>query len=318
MSSSSPHHTIIHPVLSAICAAHCPATKTHQYRGLPYAHIPGRFRDPILLNSLRLPIPSASTLSDATKWGAIPTQPKNAEEIDARILNIPLHPIPPERKSMDEFLCANLVVVAPDDTTSHSRLPVIVWAHGGAYKIGSANFAAYDMRNFVRHSSEIGKPVVAVSANHRVNSLGMTATEELGRGVEDGNWLLKDERVAPGWVSIGTVLLETGLKIADFAFKAQTVPTTDSNLIHQQGWIRHEDFRPNPTWCSSVLIGSCKDEWTVMAMGGGIEKYAYPGLVFFARLAEAGSVCSRSRSCLGCLKSMCKARGRSRSDRSMS
>ncbi|KAF8253641.1 alpha/beta-hydrolase, partial [Wilcoxina mikolae CBS 423.85] len=266
---------------------------------------------------------------------------------------------------MDELQCANLVITTP---TGEGKWPVIVWMHGGAYKVSSANFAAYDTKNIVRHSVEIGMPVVVVSVNHRLNSLGSTATKELGAGVESGNWLLKDERCALEWVqrqiagfggdpenityfgeSAGScsgsihlysparlfdrAILLSGLAgllpprpveaqhehylelckklnittsnpqqraaaflgtpaidIAKLAFDVQTVPTSDGTLIPSRSWIRHENFTPNPQWCKSVLIGSCRDEWAIMALGGGIEKYAHPAAVFRQRLIKEAGV----------------------------
>jgi carboxylesterase type B len=136
---------------------------------------------------------------DGTKWGHIAIQQLDAEEMDAKILNTPVLSVGKERKEMDELRCANLVVTTPDSERG-KKLPVIVWAHGGAYKVGSANFAAYDTVNIVRHSVEIGMPVVVISINRRLNSLGSTATPELGRSTESGNWLLKDEKCALEWV----------------------------------------------------------------------------------------------------------------------
>lgn len=80
------------------------------------------------------------------------------------------------------------------------------------------------------------------------------------------------------------------IDIAKLAFDVQTVPTSDGTLIPSHSWIRHENFKPNPQWCKSVLIGTCRDEWAVMALGGGIEKYAHPAAVFRQRLMEEAGV----------------------------
>jgi carboxylesterase type B len=44
---------------------------------------------------------------------------------------------------------------------------------------------------------EIGKPIITVALNHRLNSIGTTASPELGAS---GNYLLKDERAGMEWV----------------------------------------------------------------------------------------------------------------------
>lgn len=70
------------------------------------------------------------------------SQQPDAEEMDSKILNAPLTLVQKERRTMSEFDCANVVVVTPlyDDIAStaveQKMLPVIVWAHGGAYKVG--------------------------------------------------------------------------------------------------------------------------------------------------------------------------------------
>lgn len=51
------------------------------------------------------------------------------------------------------------------------------------------------------------------------------------------------------------------IEIGKLAFDVQTVPTTDGNIIPlKDEWIRHENFKPLPSWCKSIIIGSCRDE----------------------------------------------------------
>ncbi|KAI5802872.1 Alpha/Beta hydrolase protein [Pyronema domesticum] len=272
---------------------------------------------------------------------------------------------PEELKIQDELKCTNLVVTVPQDS-SKKKLPVIAWFHGGAYKVGSANYGAYDTVNLVRHSAKIGMPVMTVSVNRRLNSLGTTAFTELGRGVESGNWILKDEREALLWVQrhisgfvgddqnvtyfgelagscsgslhlysktrlFDRAILLSGLAgllpprpiedqqieylgvckklgieteepgerarqflnaspkdVAEPAFNVQTVLTSDWDLIPTKDWVRFENFSPDPEWCKSLLVGSCRDEWAVMALGGGIEKYEKPVVSFRKRLLGIG------------------------------
>ncbi|KAI5817290.1 Alpha/Beta hydrolase protein [Pyronema omphalodes] len=356
-------YTLHHPQLGSILGA-VQKNGTTQYRGLPYAHVPGRFLPPIGLNSLTYPI--SSVPFDATKWGPIAPQESGAEKMDSKILNAPIIEVPEDRKMQDEFRCTNLVITVPGDIPKEKKLPVIVWFHGGAYKVGSANYGAYDTSNLVGHSSKVGMPVIMVSVNRRLNSLGTTASTELGRGIETGNWILKDEREALLWVqrhisgfggdegnityfgeSAGScsgslhlysktrlfdrAILLSGLAgllpprpvedqqkeylevckklgietedpgerarqflnasakdIAEPAFDVQTVPTSDGDLIPTKDWVRFENFTPDPDWCKSLLIGSCKDEWAVMALGGGIEKYEKPVESLRKRLLEIG------------------------------
>lgn len=137
-------------------------------------------------------------------------QPTEGERIDSSVLNTVLDPMPDHRKQMSEIDCANLVIVTPFDDAHRDReqgrlspmdrlLPTIVWVHGGAGKIGSANYTGYDMRNFVSHSIEVaGRPVVAVSLNFRLGTLGYLMSEEVGA---TGNYALKDQVMGLEWVS---------------------------------------------------------------------------------------------------------------------
>jgi len=105
---------------------------------------------------------------------------------------------------MSELACVNLVIVTPipqvfypDSHGVPKLLPVIIWAHGGAYHIGSANFAAYDTSKFAQYAAACEHPVVVVSLNRRLGTLGYAVAEDVGA---QGNYVLKDERSALGWV----------------------------------------------------------------------------------------------------------------------
>ncbi|KAF8427701.1 Alpha/Beta hydrolase protein [Tirmania nivea] len=340
-----------------------------QYRGIPYATIPGRFKNPLMKGYLGD--------FDATKWGAIAPQLPNSEEDNASILNAHLPISPPERKVMSELTCTNLVIVTPIPEVFHpdghgtpKLLPVIVWAHGGAYRVGSANFTVYDAAKFAQHAAASEYPVVVVSLNRRLGTLGLVASEDVGA---EGNYTLKDERLALEWVrkniqefggdpcnvtylgeSAGSAsssihlysptplfnraILLSGLagllpprplsaqtshfretlqklgitkkaengenttatpsaeelqqfmdmsaeEVAKVAFDVKVVPTADGKLIPTQKWLRHDAFIRGektdgglqwPDWCEGAMVGSCKDEYVVMRLGGKIEKVPDP------------------------------------------
>lgn len=138
-------------------------------------------------------------------------QQPDAEEVDARVLNQKLTPMPADRKTMSEVECTNLVIVTPYTNQHEEReqdclsptttlLPTIVWVHGGANRIGSANFMGYDMRRFFKYSIDVvGKPVIVVSLNHRLGTLGYLASEEVKA---TGNYGLKDQVLGLRWVCI--------------------------------------------------------------------------------------------------------------------
>ncbi|KAI5783661.1 Alpha/Beta hydrolase protein [Geopyxis carbonaria] len=345
-SSETPYeHSTPHGKITGILTTELD-TPLVQFRSLPYATVSHRFAAPTVL-----PL----TARSATTWGPIAPQPSNAEEMDAHILNTPLHAVPASRKRPDELGCTNLTIVMPRDL--RGAVPVLLWAHGGAYKLGSANYAASSLLRVVAHSVRMGRPVVGVGLNRRLNSLGMGCSTSVD-GV-DGNSLLRDERAALEWVqryvgafggdaeqvcwwgsSAGScsgglhllaekaqfrrAILLSGMpgllparpreaqekcwgelceklgvpgeavktleaaKVAEVAFDVQTVPTRDDDVVPGEGWLRHEGYRPKPKWCTEVLVGMCSDEWAVMALAGGVEKYARPARVVHERLRAAG------------------------------
>ncbi|KAF8536625.1 Alpha/Beta hydrolase protein [Trichophaea hybrida] len=286
-----PTYTLPHPTLGHILGALCPTTNLIQYRGLPYAHIPGRFRDPIPINSL----PTSSTAFDGTKWGHIAVQQPDAEEMDAKILNTPVLSVGKEWKEMDELQCANLIVTIPKEG---KKWPVIVWMHGGAYKVGSANFAIrgiFGVREgrgeweLVVEGREVQRQIARFGGDpENITYFGESAEAQHEHYLE----LCKKLNITASnpQQRAAEFLGTPAIDIAKLAFDVQTVPTSDGTLIPSHSWIRHENFTPNPQWCKSVLIGSCRDEWAVMALGGGIEKYAHPAAVFRQRLIKEAGV----------------------------
>ena len=65
--------------------------------------------------------------------------------------------------------CMVLNVWAPETAARSSRLPVMVWLHGGGWRFGSAGAPAYDGANIAREGD-----VVRVGINHRLNLFGFT------------------------------------------------------------------------------------------------------------------------------------------------
>lgn len=65
--------------------------------------------------------------------------------------------------------CLVLNVWAPDTAHRSSRLPVMVWLHGGGFRSGSAGVPGYDGDNLARAGN-----VVMVGINHRLNIFGYT------------------------------------------------------------------------------------------------------------------------------------------------
>jgi len=92
--------------------------------------------------------------------------------------------------------CLFLNVYAPATARPKSKLPVMVWIHGGGYSGGSANEP--------RHNGDFlpTKGVVLVTINYRLGVFGFLVTDDLlkeGNGIA-GNWALLDMIAALQWV----------------------------------------------------------------------------------------------------------------------
>ncbi|MBT2534401.1 carboxylesterase/lipase family protein [Arthrobacter sp. ISL-48] len=93
--------------------------------------------------------------------------------------------------------CLVLNVWAPDHATLSSKLPVMVWLHGGAFIWGSAGAPLYDGGSMARRGD-----VIAVGVNHRLNAFGYTYLGETAdeRFATSGNAGHLDLVAALQWV----------------------------------------------------------------------------------------------------------------------
>jgi para-nitrobenzyl esterase len=148
--------------------------KTCEFRGVPFAKPPVgalRFAPP------EPPSPWMGTGTlDATRYGSVCTQP-----IDQQVTG-----------SED---CLYLNVYTPK-TPPATKLPVMVWIHGGSFLNGAGS--DYDGRLL----SEAG-PVVVVTVNYRLGPFGFMNLPELDAtrpGAPSGNDGIRDQQLALQWV----------------------------------------------------------------------------------------------------------------------
>ncbi|KAI0123385.1 Alpha/Beta hydrolase protein [Xylariales sp. AK1849] len=158
-----------------------------QYRGIPYGRILRRFSPCEQIKKLPKEL-------DCTRFG--PRCPQLPVDV-GHLLRIPPSislPLEPE----DEFQCTNLDVFVPKTTVpAHaSRLPVLVWIHGGSQAItfGSTASGVCDMTPLIADSVNINKPIIAVSVQYRLNVFA------LGDGTGPTNLALRDQASALEWV----------------------------------------------------------------------------------------------------------------------
>ena len=92
--------------------------------------------------------------------------------------------------------CLYLNVYAPVSATASSKLPVVVWIHGGAFTVGEGS--AYDGSVLAAKNG-----VVVVTLNYRLGALGFLALASLdseGGDESSGNYGILDQQAALRWV----------------------------------------------------------------------------------------------------------------------
>ena len=149
------------------------------FLGMPFAEPPVgnlRFRVPRPLNS---------------KWKGI----KSAASYSASCIGYGGDDVPYPSLSED---CLYLNVVRPSGF-GNKKLPVAFWIHGGGLTMGSGIDQRYNLSFIVERSVKIGKPIIAVSTNYRLDMWGFISGEE---ALKSGNTNLgfRDQRLALKWV----------------------------------------------------------------------------------------------------------------------
>ncbi|KAI0403330.1 putative lipase [Xylaria palmicola] len=95
--------------------------------------------------------------------------------------------------------CLNLVIGRPKGISKHSRLPVLIWIHGGGFWTGQNREAATSPDGMVRESIANGLPVITVAVNYRLGLFGFAQSAAL-RAEGSENAGLRDQRLAIEWV----------------------------------------------------------------------------------------------------------------------
>ena len=128
--------TFEHPLLGPLTGLTNASTpRTIQFRSIPFALIPNRFRQSTLLTNL----PTIHS-RNFTSYGTACPSPPQTDQIEASGGLLPGE----EERKFDEKTCLNLTISAPryaiDD--EKRRLPVMVYVHGGGFTVGSAHTSA--------------------------------------------------------------------------------------------------------------------------------------------------------------------------------
>jgi para-nitrobenzyl esterase len=144
-----------------------------EWRGIPFAAPPVgelRFRAPA-------PPPAWSGVRDASEFGPVAQQDRKG----------PFSGAEADTPRSEDCLSINVAAPAEPET----RLPVMVYIHGGGYSVGSPRDTAFRGINFARRG------VVHVTFNYRLNAFGYLDFSAYGA---DNNLGLRDQVAALEWV----------------------------------------------------------------------------------------------------------------------
>lgn len=158
---------------------------TH-FRGIPYASISKRFAKPQPTTSF------PEDTADYTIFGPRCPQP----QFDIRdFMRIPKSIPKDEDQAEDELKCTNLNVTCPTSSSATS-LPVLLWIHGGSLMLPypNAQHRLGDAGPLVAQSIELGKPIILVTINYRLNIF------HFGTGESEVNLAIQDQKAALEWV----------------------------------------------------------------------------------------------------------------------
>jgi para-nitrobenzyl esterase len=148
-------------------------------RGVPFAAPPvgeRRFAAPA-------PVEPWTSARDATRFGPVSVQ----AGLGAQSALSAAFGVVGEMATSEDCLTLNVWTPGLDD----GRRPVLVWIHGGAFRMGSGSSPVYDGSHLARRGD-----VVVVTLNYRLGLLGFLASPELGVA----NCGLLDQVAALRWV----------------------------------------------------------------------------------------------------------------------
>ncbi|KAG0371048.1 Alpha/Beta hydrolase protein [Gamsiella multidivaricata] len=193
-----------------------PNKRVIQFLNVPYGTVQERWRPAVKPKSW-------TGIRDATKQGPVAPQPKGESRSSRAINSYSEFDFDDETTVIDERNCLNLNIFVHEDTLSQAvgaeqtsqetgGAAVMVYIHGGSFKDGANAMDVYDGSNLVRQSVKLGRPIIVVVLNYRLNFLGNFSCPELVADLQSdprlftdydrsaGNWALMDQRLAFEWV----------------------------------------------------------------------------------------------------------------------
>ncbi|KAF2826767.1 alpha/beta-hydrolase [Ophiobolus disseminans] len=135
----------------------------------------------------------------------VPFSPPSGSKIDASAPGsacpqtaAAMPPFFSETKQMSED-CLNLRIARPCGTTPASRLPVVVWLHGGGVVKGSAYDPHFEPDKMIKLSQELKFPTIYVALNYRLTIFGFARTPLL-KDQASLNVGIRDQRAGLQWI----------------------------------------------------------------------------------------------------------------------
>lgn len=133
--------------------------------------------------------------------------------------------------------CLFLNIYTPPTAKPGSKLPVMVWIHGGGFIAGSGDEPRYS------NSALVAQNVILVTINYRLGVMGFLASEDLAKeqGGHAGNYGLMDQVAALRWVKANisafggnpSNVTIFGESAGSFAVSALSVAPSAQGLFHK-------------------------------------------------------------------------------------
>ncbi len=161
-----------------------------QYLGVKYATLKDKFAVAELWNG-------NDGLVDATHLGPSVISPPSGCDMEYTFVQ---HTLSKPSLPQSDIDGLNLNITVPKEHVGQSRLPVIVFIHGGGFAVGSNAWPQYDLANVVRLATEKDMPIVGININYRLGAFGFLTSEEMTNAGYKGNNGLHDQRTALQWI----------------------------------------------------------------------------------------------------------------------
>jgi carboxylesterase type B len=200
---------LYHAKLGSLKCLHDTTTSLTKVLGLPYGTISQRFARSQLCSKVQ-DHPSSharykDNVFDATSPGPSSIQPFGSVKSDASNIPLPTDDMPSDEEQSED--CLNLSIHLPpaafhnrgEELNTDAKLPVLVFIHGGAYFLGSANRPYYSPVKFMQHACRTDQPVIFVAINYRLGALGFWHAQTEKELVSENNGL-HDQILALQWI----------------------------------------------------------------------------------------------------------------------